>query len=336
MYADLNPSTRGDPTSRATKELASVTSAHKSAVANGVTLGGQYIDSTMGFGACGMVNLRATSLRTSAHPPVFDVEGNVGVLFAQSLFSFLKIVSDTVRGRGQYLFGNALWDIPQLSFPGIFDVSGTETGWQIDGEFHPPTPKQHRFKRAMTAAQPYLYLMDTDWNTWTSGDTDQYLQICLAYGLWPGFFSADAASATYFTNASMYNRDRPLFQQFIPPLRRINAAGWRPLTFAKVSSTAATTPFQLERWGDGFAANRTDGSSGELFFTLRCLGTAPSTNVMLTLDREELGIAAGAKYMVDEIAQTAGASGELAEDGVVKLDHIAANATLVLQVKRAH
>ena len=109
-----------------------------------------------------MVNLRKASLRTSRHPPVFDVDGHVGVLFAQSLFSFLKIVSDTVRGRGQHLFGNALWDIPALSFPSLFDVSGTETGWQNDGEFYPPTPTEHRFKRAMTGAQPYLYLMDTD------------------------------------------------------------------------------------------------------------------------------------------------------------------------------
>ena len=173
LYADLNPTTLNDPSSRATAELGAVTSFYKKAVAEGVTLSGQYIDSTMGFDACGMVNQRKASLRTSAHPPVFDVEGNVGVLFAQSLFSFLKIVSDTVRSRGQYLFGNALFDIPQLSFPGIFDISGTETGWQNDGEFYPPTPMQHRFKRAMTAAQPYLYLMDTDFSTWGYDDTDQ-------------------------------------------------------------------------------------------------------------------------------------------------------------------
>jgi hypothetical protein len=120
LYADLNPSTLGDSTSRATAELESVATAYHASVANGVTLGGQYIDSTMGFGACGLVNLRESSLRTSAHPPVYDIDGNVGVLFAQSLFSFLKRVSDTVHSRGQYLFGNALWDVPQLSFPGIF------------------------------------------------------------------------------------------------------------------------------------------------------------------------------------------------------------------------
>ena len=58
LYADLNPATLGDSTSRATAELESVAAAYRASVSNGVTLGGQYIDSTMGFGACGLVNLR--------------------------------------------------------------------------------------------------------------------------------------------------------------------------------------------------------------------------------------------------------------------------------------
>ena len=31
-----------------------------------------------------------------------------------------------------------------------------------------------------------------DYSTWTYDKTDQYLQICLAYGLWPGFCEAPA------------------------------------------------------------------------------------------------------------------------------------------------
>ena len=53
-----------------------------------------------------------------------------------------------------------------------------------------------------------------------------------AYGFWPSFFSANAATAVYFKNASLYERDRPLFKRFVPVLRAINAAGWEPLRSA--------------------------------------------------------------------------------------------------------
>eukprot|EP01043_Picozoa_sp_COSAG02_P021887 COSAG02_NODE_1123_length_14441_cov_28.984521_6_plen_208_part_00 len=206
----------------------------------------------------------------------------------------------------------------------------------------------------MAAAQPYLYLMDTDFNTWTYEDTNQYLQICLAYGHWPGFFSSDAASATYFDNASLYNRDRPLFQQFVPPLQQINAAGWRPLTYARVSSASNGSQFQLERWGDGFgldemvedrhleeteASNSTISNSSreQFYFTLRSLSSKPSADVVLKLDLTALGIANGTArhYTVKEIAQTtAWKSGKLTEDGTLVIGNIGANLTLVLQVER--
>lgn len=196
--------------------------------------------------------------------------------------------------------------------------------------------------------------MDTDFNTWSYENTNQYLQICLAYGHWPGFFSADAASATYFDNASLYNRDRALFQQFIPPLRKINAAGWRPLTHARVSSASNGSRFQLERWGDGFGKGSVDAryavetktsnstsistiTREQLFFTLRSLSPNTSADVVLNLDLSSLGITAGTAgdYIVKEIAQRiTWKSGKLTEDGTLAIGFIAANLTLVLQVER--
>jgi len=44
MYADLNPSTLDEPSSRATAELKAVTDAYEHATGAGITLGGQYID----------------------------------------------------------------------------------------------------------------------------------------------------------------------------------------------------------------------------------------------------------------------------------------------------
>lgn len=155
------------------------------------------------------------------------------------------------------------------------------------------------------------------------------MQICLVYGHWPGFFSADAASATYFDNSSLYNRDRPLFKQFIPALRRINAAGWRPMTFANASGQGA--PFQLERWGDGFGVN---GSDNELLFTLRSHGTIHSANVLLTVDLKELGILTAGAFTVREIAQKDGWSGSISSAGVVTIPLIDPSTTRVLAIER--
>ena len=34
----------------------------------------------------------------------------------------------------------------------------------------------------------------------------------LAYGMFPGYFSADASTGHYFKRPELYNRDRPLFK----------------------------------------------------------------------------------------------------------------------------
>jgi hypothetical protein len=142
-----------------------------------------------------------------------------------------------------------------------------------------------------------------DFDTWTKGYSDQYFQICLAYGLWPSFFSADAADHVYFTNSSLIERDRPIWRQFIPVLRAINLAGWEPLTLANtsrsaVSGTGGGDDFILERFGSLQRGTR-------LFFTLRHLNAttaALSSEVTLTLHVAELGLTDKHHAMV-EVAQ---------------------------------
>jgi hypothetical protein len=51
----------------------------------------------------------------------------------------------------------------------------------------------------------------------------------------------------YFSNASLYNRDRPVFKKYVPILRAINRAGWQPVTYARVLDDMAVF---VERWGD--------------------------------------------------------------------------------------
>ena len=170
-------------------------------------------------------------------------------------------------------------------------------------------------------------------STWTYDKTDQYLQICLAYGLWPGFFSADAARATYFGNHSLFDRDRPLFKMFIPPLHKINQAGWRPVTLANATADSGG-PFQLERWGAGFGKAGKAAKAPQLLFTVRSLAPVASHGVALRVQGRELGLSDPQGFTAREIVHGkpislshAGGWTELA------VGAIAANQTLVLEVK---
>jgi len=69
----------------------------------------------------------------------------------------------------------------------------------------------------------------------------------LAYGMFPGFFSADAATGHYFSQPALYNRDRPLFTKYVPLCKMVAEAGWEPITGA----TCDTPKVYLERFGSG-------------------------------------------------------------------------------------
>jgi hypothetical protein len=68
------------------------------------------------------------------------------------------------------------------------------------------------------------------------------------YGVFPSFFSADAATNPYWENKSLYDRDRPLFEKYIPVIAKLSHAGWEPLTYA----SAGASGVWLERYGNKY------------------------------------------------------------------------------------
>jgi len=71
---------------------------------------------------------------------------------------------------------------------------------------------------------------------------------CLAYGMFPGFFSADASTRTYFSQPDLYNRDRPLFKKYVPLCKLVAEAGWQPITRA----TSSEPKVYVERFGEHY------------------------------------------------------------------------------------
>jgi len=68
----------------------------------------------------------------------------------------------------------------------------------------------------------------------------------LAYGMFPGFFSADASTGHYFSRRDLYDRDRPLFKKYVPICKMVAEAGWNPITRA----TSSDPSVHVERFGN--------------------------------------------------------------------------------------
>lgn len=131
-------------------------------------------------------------------------------------------------------------------FAQYFDIMGQETNWKPDNRWSPMSPEDMWYRRALCGKKPYCLLMNADFDRWTVADTRRYFMRCAAYAFLPSFFSHNAFDRNYWENPTWYNRDRPLFKQFIPVIRELARAGWEPVTRAR-----AEAPILVERFEDG-------------------------------------------------------------------------------------
>lgn len=192
-------------------------------------LDGEYLDSLEMGGE--MLNYREEHFATVDVPLVFGT-GNLrpAILQMFSTWEYTRYLAGEMRRRGKWLFANAVgWRFPFMMAQ--LDVSGTETNWWQNGGWKPVSPAQMDIWRSMSYHKPYVLLMNTDYETF-GGQVERYFQRCLFWGIYPSMFSHNAADNPYWQNPAWYNRDRALFQKYIPLIRRVAEAGWEPITYA--------------------------------------------------------------------------------------------------------
>jgi len=203
-------------------------------------LDGEYLDSLEMGGE--MLNFREEHFATVDVPLVFDTSSlRPAILQIFSTWEYTRYLAGEMRRRGKWLFANGVgWRFPFLMAQ--LDVSGTETNWWQNGAWRPVSPAQMDIWRSMSYRKPYLLLMNTDYDSF-GGQVERYFQRCLFWGIYPSMFSHNAADNPYWRNPNWYNRDRPLFQKYIPLIRRVAEAGWEPITYA------TATGGWVERYG---------------------------------------------------------------------------------------
>jgi hypothetical protein len=197
----------------------------------GVDLDGVYIDSFEM--AADTRNYRRDHLEAPLdYPAVFDDHARVCLLGYFQTLAFATRLGDDLHAQGKLLFANAL----PARFPwaaAVMDIMGTETNWAPDGRYRPDSDEDMLFRRAMSGARPYALLLNTVYDRFEPQWVEWYFARCTAYGVFPGFFSHNAADDPYWARPDLYERDRPLFRRCIPVIQRLAAAGWEPVTLAR-------------------------------------------------------------------------------------------------------
>jgi len=136
-----------------------------------------------------------------------------------------------------------MWFLPPL-----LDVCGTETDWVADKQWQPPTADELYYRRSASAAKPYCFLMNTNFDCFTHEMVEKYMKWCGFFGMFPSFFSANAASGHYFCTPQLYERDRPLFKKYMPIIKCVAESGWECITNASCDHPEIF----VERFGENY------------------------------------------------------------------------------------
>ena len=210
----------------------------------GGTLDGIYIDSSEM--AATQTNYRREHWAYAQTPLTFDRDGRVCQLMVFNTAEFARGLAEPLHDRGELLFANSTPN----RFPWLaawLDIMGTETNWSPLEDYQPMSAAELNYRRAICYQRPYLFLQNTVYDDFKPEWVELYFKRAIAWGHFPGFFSHNAADDPYWQRPNLYNRDRPLFQKYIPVCATLSRAGWEPVTYAR----AAQEYVHLERFGPG-------------------------------------------------------------------------------------
>ena len=214
---------------------------------------GEYLDSLESWSD--VLDFRPENLAGSPYPLTFETDSRKAVLPQWfSTHAFTRYLRDDLHNRGKLLMANTV-PVRYSIFAAALDVMGIEANW-LDGkgQFNADPDDVMNLRRTMSGTKPYLLLMNTDFDKFDNAMVERYFNTCMFYGIYPSMFSANAADHPYWEATKWYDRDRPLFKKYIPIIKKLSAAGWEPVTYARSSNT----DIYVERFGTHFFTIRNE------------------------------------------------------------------------------
>ena len=210
-------------------------------------LDGEYVDSSEGY-VTDELNFRREHFAAARLPLTFSRETHRPAIFRGLIAAeYVRAIAEDTHGMGKLMMANGAptrlcWLTPWL------DVMGTETNWNRGGRWQPMSDAEMLYRRVMCGPKPYCFLMNTPFEQFSHARVEKYMKRCLAYGMFPGFFSHNASQGQYFKRPELYNRDRPLFKKYVPLCKLLAEAGWQPMTRARSDRPKV----YVERFGDKY------------------------------------------------------------------------------------
>ena len=207
-------------------------------------LDGEYIDSSEGY-VTELLDFDRSHFAGMRTPLVFDAKTKRPAIYRGLVaFEYVEKIASDVHKRGRLAMANStpsqfFWLVPQL------DVVGTETNWNWNDRWSPMSDADLLYRRALCYGKPYCFLMNTDFDKFGADYVEKFMKRSLAYGMFPGFFSADASTKHYFSNPELYERDRPLFKKYMPLCKAVAESGWE----AQTGATSSDEKVYVERFG---------------------------------------------------------------------------------------
>lgn len=211
------------------------------------TLEGEYIDSSECY-VTHHIDTRRDHFTAYELPLTYDaVTLMPGATKYHISYEYVKGIERDIRAMGKTMMANStpvrIWFLAPL-----LDIMGTETNWNHGGNWNPMNVNDLFYMRALCAGKPFCFLQNTDFTKFPYEYSEKYMKRCLAFGMYPGYFSPNASGNHYFKTPAIYNRDRPLFKKYVPLCKLVGEAGWKPITLARSSQAS----MHVERFGDSF------------------------------------------------------------------------------------
>jgi len=299
---------------------------------------GIYIDSVVTSGN-GYLNFRQEHFADAESPLVCDLRsGRPALLGLISFTDFMAWAANNLHVQGKLVLMNIFSPTACRFCANLTDVMGCEVG--TFGRRNVPdmgrTDEGDLIRRTLAYQKPVCLLLQESSFGPTVPEVSHdevvaYLKKCLFYGFFPGISAIGGEEKPgwknwkrYFATPAQYERDRAEFKKVVAALQELDAAGWEPVPFARVSPK---TVF-LERFGYWDRNN--------LYYTLYNTGDKQE-RATVVIEPAGLGAAAGdwsrvsvrdvlSKSLVPTTEQKNG-------NGQFSLD-LAARDTAVLRIER--
>lgn len=213
--------------------------------AEGVPFDGIYLDELSGWWR-GNANFNTAHYQYTTVPLTYSPYYKKPMLHrASTTWEFTHKLASELHAMGHHLFANKCPDKDNFYTP-LVDGMGTEMTALTGTEYDPQNIDQLSMWRTFSYQKPYCILLSNDCTVFDCEMFDKYFQRCLAFGIFPCPHGDYSDKSPYFAGEKkVYNRDRHIWQKYMPVLRTIANAGWEPVTLAKTAAEGVL----LERFG---------------------------------------------------------------------------------------